>query len=179
MEPENKKEIMIGWWKFAGLQAVSVLLIAGIFFAAKMFPAEVKRDYRQKVNAWKKVKEEYKQAQYQMEQIDLLLKKYNDNGSLTDTEKDQLQKLVMGIEQRFTAAADKKPYHTMPNLYQGLVMKYYTRSESLKSAGGCPMELEAKKKEIKDLEKDIDDKKDEIDELKDKIRNCKMACPTC
>jgi len=157
MEPENKKEIMLAWWKFVGFQFAIVVIVSLSFFSAKFYPDEVKKDYLNKSKKWKVTKSKYIQASKQIDELSFLMQKFID-GKIAESEISRIKLLSSDITRKYEEASTKRPFVLMPYHYQDICLKYIDKDAALKSAGGCPQELEKVKQERDRFE----DKKDEI-----------------
>lgn len=165
MEPENKREIQLGWWKFLGLQAVSVLIICLIMTLFHFYPVALEGNYQvlqknyrnYRVNSW--------DATRKVEQMAGFLNKYKDQGKLSQSQTDSLNALCKDINNSLLNAKFKKSYHIFPNYYQELANRYIALDESFKqaSSGNCAAELLMVKQDrdrLESLKNDLSEKFD-------------------
>lgn len=147
MEPENKKEIRIGWWKFVGVQASVVVLLCLVFVAAQMYPQEIMSNHLERAEIWKKTKERYQLAASKMANIDQLLRKTIDSAqTLTPVERKQVEDQCKEFEQDFMKSGKKPPSVRIPNMYQLLAMQCLRDLDALdklkaSSSGNCAGDL--------------------------------------
>jgi len=170
MEPENKKEIMLAWWKFVGFQFAIVVIVSLSFFSAKFYPDEVKNDYKKLNSKWKKTKDKYKEAESQMVKINLIVQAYEKaNGQLPVSEFQRLQTLSSQINDKMVSSSKVWPYYNMPNLYQLLANKYIDADKKAKaaSAGNAEANNSATQNQMFMLQQALVDEKAKLTDYKD------------
>lgn len=165
MEPENKREIQLGWWKFLGLQAVSVLIICLIMTLFHFYPVALKGNYQVLKKNYKNYRVKTMDATRKVEQMAGFLNKYKDQGKLSQGQSDSLKSLCTEINNSLLNAEKKKPYHFFPNYYQELANRYIALDESFKqaSSGNCANELLMVKQDrdrLENLKNDLSEKFD-------------------
>jgi hypothetical protein len=174
MEPENKKEIMIGWWKFVGLQAAAVLVMSLVFYFSSLFPHKMEMDYKAYLQRRNEDLKKVSEAYLSMSPIKTVVEIVESGKDLDPVKKDKFEKICEDISSQ--AAKSGREWDAMPDAYQDLAKKYIKTKEDLKIAGNCPALLSNLQKDNKNLQNQYDNLDIDFKALKGKVA---LKCPDC
>jgi hypothetical protein len=132
MEPENKKEIMIGWWKFVGLQAAVVLVMSLVFYSSGIYPEKLEEDFRKKNRNCISLSEGLMQAENNISVVKDVLLAYQTKGKMEPADEERIKEISDRIKNNFTSSPTSKAYLAIPNFYQELANKYLDSTRKLK-----------------------------------------------
>ena len=174
MEPENKKQIQIGWWKFVGVQAAVVVILSLVFFSASFYPKKLKRDMV-KINnenltyVYNNYIKPSKDLKTQMNELSNVMLKIQNNQFGPTEEQDLIVKSA-SVEKRFQE--NKSGLDSILMLYQRCLNNYALEYKAVKSSGTCPQDL-------KNANKDLNELQEKFNKLDGKHAKCVKICENC
>lgn len=178
MEPENKKEIQLGWWRFVGLQAATIVILSSIFIFGGFYPKELETDYLALIQRKSADLKQVKAAADNVSTLKSFISKVDANETLSQ---EQLKKFDEKCEDiKDEAKKSNASWHMMQNAYQELSLSYLAKRDSLLAIKSLSGKLNSMSSSAQGSAQDFKDRGEKLHDQYTMLKQCVAGkCVDC